>query len=130
MSFHTEPEPPRLTPIPVRDGIARIVADNPGPLTYHGTNTWLLGTGDGLIVIDPGPDLPAHIEAVAAAGPVARILLTHTHPDHAAGAHALQAATGAPIHGWARSPRCTPPATLPTICVSPSPAASCSAATM
>jgi glyoxylase-like metal-dependent hydrolase (beta-lactamase superfamily II) len=102
MSFHTEPEPPRLTPIPVRDGIARIVAENPGPLTYHGTNTWLLGTGDGLIVIDPGPDLPAHIEAVAAAGPVARILLTHTHPDHAAGAHALQAATGAPIHGWGR----------------------------
>jgi glyoxylase-like metal-dependent hydrolase (beta-lactamase superfamily II) len=100
MAFSTEPEPARLTPIPVREGLHRIVAENPGPLTYHGTNTWLLDTSDGRFVIDPGPDLPAHIEAVAACGPVARILLTHTHPDHAAGAASLKAATGAPIHGW------------------------------
>lgn len=100
MAFHTEPEPARLTPISVADGIARMVADNPGPLTYHGTNTWLLHTDGGLTVIDPGPDLPAHIDAVAAMGPVVRILLTHTHPDHAGGAAALKAATGAPIYGW------------------------------
>ncbi len=100
MAFSTEPEPPRLTRIPVRVGLFRIVAENPGPLTYHGTNTWLLHTGDGLVAIDPGPDLPAHIEAVAASGPIVRIILTHTHPDHAAGAAALKAATGAPIHGW------------------------------
>jgi glyoxylase-like metal-dependent hydrolase (beta-lactamase superfamily II) len=102
MSFHAEPVPPRLTPLKIHDGIARIVADNPGPLTYHGTNTWLLTTSEGLFVIDPGPDLPAHIAAIAAAGPVARILLTHTHPDHVAGAPALRAATGAPILGWGR----------------------------
>jgi glyoxylase-like metal-dependent hydrolase (beta-lactamase superfamily II) len=100
LGFQTEPEPPRLMQLPVRDGIARIVAANPGPLTYHGTNTWLLRTGEGLYVIDPGPDLPDHLDAVAAAGPVARIVLTHTHPDHAAGARALQTRTGAPIHGW------------------------------
>jgi glyoxylase-like metal-dependent hydrolase (beta-lactamase superfamily II) len=102
LGFHTEPEPPRLTPLPVRDGIARIVAANPSPLTYHGTNTWLLRTEDGLTVIDPGPDLPEHLDAVAAAGPVARIVLTHTHPDHAGGARALQSRTGAPIHGWSQ----------------------------
>jgi glyoxylase-like metal-dependent hydrolase (beta-lactamase superfamily II) len=100
MAFSSEPEPPRLTPIKVREGLSRIVAENPGPMTYHGTNTWLLDTDEGRIVIDPGPDLPAHIAAVAAAGQVARILLTHTHPDHAGGAQALKAATGAPIHGW------------------------------
>ncbi len=102
MANSTEPEPPRLRQLPVRDGLCRIVADNPGPLTYHGTNTWLLHTDDGCIVIDPGPDIAPHIEAVAAAGPIARILLTHTHTDHAGGAPALKAATGAPIHGWAR----------------------------
>ncbi len=100
MAFSSEPEPPRLTPIKVREGLSRIVAENPGPMTYHGTNTWLLDTDEGRIVIDPGPDLPAHIAAVATAGQVARILLTHTHPDHAGGAQALKAATGAPIHGW------------------------------
>ncbi len=100
MAFSSEPEPPRLTPLVVREGLCRIVAENPGPLTYHGTNTWLLDTDEGRMVIDPGPDLPAHIAAVAGAGPVARILLTHTHPDHAGGAHALREATGAPIYGW------------------------------
>jgi len=100
MAFSSEPEPARLTQLRVRPGLSRIVANNPGPMTYHGTNTWLLDTDDGLMVIDPGPDLAPHIEAVAAAGPITRILLTHTHPDHAAGAPALRAATGAPIHGW------------------------------
>jgi glyoxylase-like metal-dependent hydrolase (beta-lactamase superfamily II) len=102
LAFQTEPEPQRLTLLPVRDGIARMVAANPGPLTYHGTNTWLLRTDEGLYVIDPGPDLPEHLDAIAATGPIVRILLTHTHPDHAAGAAGLQARTGAPIHGWAR----------------------------
>ena len=71
-------------------------------MTHHGTNTWLVDGADGLTVIDPGPDDAAHLAAIQAAGPVARILLTHTHPDHLAGALPLRAATGAPIHGWAR----------------------------
>jgi glyoxylase-like metal-dependent hydrolase (beta-lactamase superfamily II) len=86
----------------VAPGVRRIVAPNPGPMTYHGTNTWLVEADDGLTVIDPGPDDAAHIAAVAGAGRVARILLTHTHPDHVAGAPALKAATGAPIHGWGK----------------------------
>ena len=77
-----------------------MVAPNPGPMTYRGTNTWLIEEPDGLTVIDPGPDDPAHIAALAAIGPIARIVLTHTHSDHLAGAPALQRATGAPVLGW------------------------------
>jgi glyoxylase-like metal-dependent hydrolase (beta-lactamase superfamily II) len=53
-------------------------------------------------VIDPGPEDEAHLAAIIAAGRVVRILLTHSHPDHLAGAPALKAATGAPILGWAK----------------------------
>ena len=102
MAFLTEAEPVRLIPLAVRPGISRIVAPNPGPMTYHGTNTWLIDGEDGLTVIDPGPEDAAHLAAIRQAGPVTRILLTHTHPDHLAGAPALQAATGAPILGWGK----------------------------
>jgi glyoxylase-like metal-dependent hydrolase (beta-lactamase superfamily II) len=100
MAFLTEPEPPRLVATEIAAGIRRMVAPNPGPMTYHGTNSWLLQEPDGLTVIDPGPDNAAHVRALAQSGPIARILLTHSHPDHLAGAPALQAATGAPIHAW------------------------------
>jgi glyoxylase-like metal-dependent hydrolase (beta-lactamase superfamily II) len=65
-------------------GVWRLVANNPGPFTYKGTNTYLVGT-DALAIIDPGPDDEAHIEAIvnAVAGrPVTHILITHTHRDH------------------------------------------------
>jgi glyoxylase-like metal-dependent hydrolase (beta-lactamase superfamily II) len=101
MEFAEDP-PPRFVPLDAAPGVRRMVAPNPGPMTQHGTNTWLVDGADGLTVIDPGPDDAAHVAAVAAAGPVARILLTHTHPDHLGGAAALRAATGAPIHGWGR----------------------------
>jgi glyoxylase-like metal-dependent hydrolase (beta-lactamase superfamily II) len=71
-------------------------------MTYHGTNTWLVEGEDGLTVIDPGPEDAAHRAAILQAGPITRILLTHTHPDHLAGAPALQAATGAPILSWGK----------------------------
>ncbi len=100
MAFLTESEPPRLVPIEVHPGVRRMVAPNPGPMTYHGTNTWLVEEADGLTVIDPGPDDATHIAAIAGCGPVARIMLTHSHPDHFAGAPALRQATGARIHGW------------------------------
>jgi glyoxylase-like metal-dependent hydrolase (beta-lactamase superfamily II) len=63
-------------------------APNPGPMTLDGTNTWVLraAPGDPAIVIDPGPDDDAHLSAIVEHGPVAAILITHGHHDHAEGA--------------------------------------------
>ncbi len=88
-------------------GIRRITAPNPGLMTGPGTNTYLLGHRD-IVVIDPGPDHAGHVGAIVrAAGRrnVAGIVLTHTHPDHWPGARRLQAMTGAPIATAARPPR-------------------------
>ena len=98
--FLTEPEPPRGTLLPVAPGIGRIVAPNPGPMTCWGTNTYLIQEPGGTVVLDPGPDDAGHLAAILAAGPVTRIVLTHTHPDHLDGLPALRAATGAPVSGW------------------------------
>jgi glyoxylase-like metal-dependent hydrolase (beta-lactamase superfamily II) len=100
MAFLTESEPDRLVAMTVHPGVRRMVAPNPGPMTYTGTNTWLIDGADGLTVIDPGPDDPAHLNAIAAQGRVSRVVLTHTHPDHLAGAPALRTLTGAPIHAF------------------------------
>lgn len=82
-------------------GVRRLTARNPGGYTFHGTNTYLLGV-DALVVVDPGPDDPAHRAAIlAAAGgrPIHEILVTHTHRDHSPGARPLAAATGAAVIG-------------------------------
>jgi glyoxylase-like metal-dependent hydrolase (beta-lactamase superfamily II) len=82
----------------------RIVANNPSPLTFKGTNTYLVGMTE-LAVIDPGPRDDAHLDAIlnAAAGrPIRQILVTHAHRDHVDSADALKAATGAPIYGYGR----------------------------
>jgi glyoxylase-like metal-dependent hydrolase (beta-lactamase superfamily II) len=83
--------------------IRRVLAPNPSPFTYTGTQTYIIGAGE-VAVIDPGPDLPAHVEALLAAVAgerVAAILCTHTHRVHSPASRALQAATGAPIAGCA-----------------------------
>jgi glyoxylase-like metal-dependent hydrolase (beta-lactamase superfamily II) len=83
--------------------VRRVLAGNPGPFTYSGTQTYLVGTRD-LAVIDPGPDIPEHIEALVAAigdTPVKAIVCTHTHRDHSPAALELKAHTGAPIIGCA-----------------------------
>lgn len=105
MAFLTEPPPERGIAQAVAPGIRRIVAANPGKMTYHGTNTYLIDAPGGLIVLDPGPDDPAHVAAVLAAvqagsRPVARILLSHTHHDHFGAVPALRAATSAKVHAW------------------------------
>jgi glyoxylase-like metal-dependent hydrolase (beta-lactamase superfamily II) len=85
----------------IAPGIRRIIANNPGPFTFTGTCTYVVGDG-AVSVVDPGPDDPAHIDALldALAGErVARILITHTHRDHSPGARLLAARTGAPILG-------------------------------
>jgi glyoxylase-like metal-dependent hydrolase (beta-lactamase superfamily II) len=82
-------------------GIARVLAHNPSAFTYYGTQTYLLGER-ALVVIDPGPDLPEHLDALgqAIAGRrVAAIMCTHTHRDHSPAARPLAERTGAPIIG-------------------------------
>ena len=74
-----------------------VLAPNPGPMTLDGTNTWILGERR-TVVVDPGPDDPAHLDRVAGeAGDVALILLTHGHPDHSAGARTLAQRLGVPV---------------------------------
>jgi glyoxylase-like metal-dependent hydrolase (beta-lactamase superfamily II) len=88
----------RLSPL-----VRRITADNPGPMTFTGTCTYVVGAGD-VAVIDPGPDSPPHLAALLGAlkgEKVRHIVVTHTHRDHSAGAGALKAATGAEIVGCA-----------------------------
>ena len=83
-------------------GVRRLVARNPGPLTFKGTNTYIVGRRD-FAVIDPGPNDPIHRRAIIAAagrGRITHILLTHTHRDHSAGVAALQAETGAITCGF------------------------------
>jgi glyoxylase-like metal-dependent hydrolase (beta-lactamase superfamily II) len=87
---------------PIAPGIRRIVANNPGPFTYKGTGTYVIGEGE-VAVIDPGPDLAEHIDALNASladEQVTHILVTHTHRDHSPAAQALKEATGAPTYGF------------------------------
>jgi glyoxylase-like metal-dependent hydrolase (beta-lactamase superfamily II) len=83
--------------------VSRVLAPNPSPFTYTGTQVHLVGTTD-LAVIDPGPDDPAHVAALVAAiagRPVTAIVVTHTHRDHSPATRPLAAITGAPIVGCA-----------------------------
>ena len=83
--------------------IRRVTANNPGPFTFKGTGTYIVGQGE-VAVIDPGPDDPAHLDAILAAVAgerVTHILITHHHSDHSPLAAALKAATGASIYGCA-----------------------------
>ncbi|HEU5033562.1 MAG TPA: MBL fold metallo-hydrolase [Mycobacteriales bacterium] len=77
----------------------RLLAPNPGPMTLDGTNTWVLREpgADGCVVVDPGPLDAAHLARVVEHGPVALIVLTHGHADHAEGAPRLHELTGAPV---------------------------------
>lgn len=82
--------------------IRRVVARNPGPFTFFGTGTYIIGRGQ-VAVIDPGPNLPEHIEAVLAATTaetITHILVTHTHPDHSPASAAIKSASGAATHGF------------------------------
>lgn len=74
-------------------------ANNPGPMTLEGTNTWLIPDGQGFVVIDPGPLMNDHLDQLEAEtdGVVSRILLTHGHLDHSEGAKTFADRVGAPI---------------------------------
>jgi len=80
--------------------VRRILCDNPGPFTFKGTVTYVVGSGR-VAIIDPGPDDPRHVAAVLDAvkgETVEAILVTHTHRDHSPATPAIKAATGAPVY--------------------------------
>lgn len=94
---------PRLEPgqvVELAPGVRRLVAPNPGMMTGPGTNTYLLGV-DEVAVIDPGPAIDRHMDAIvdAAAGSIRWIFVTHTHPDHSPAASPLAGRTGATLVG-------------------------------
>ncbi|WP_425561105.1 MBL fold metallo-hydrolase [Myceligenerans crystallogenes] len=74
-------------------------AENPGPMTLDGTRSYVLRApgSESSVVVDPGPDLGPHLDALAAAGPVELVLITHRHADHTAGSAGLRHRTGAPV---------------------------------
>ena len=84
-------------------GIARVLAHNPSAFTYYGTQTYLVGEQE-VAIVDPGPDLSDHVEALIRAiggRRVVAIMCTHTHRDHSPASRALANLTGAPIIGCA-----------------------------
>jgi len=84
-------------PIP---GVRRVMANNPGPFTFKGTLSYIIGKGK-VAIIDPGPDDPAHIGALLDAvrnETVTHIFVTHTHRDHSPAVPAVRAATGATVY--------------------------------
>lgn len=87
----------RMTPL-----IRRVVARNPGPFTFHGTGTFILGHRR-VAVIDPGPDRADHVSALLdglRGEQITHLLVTHTHRDHSPACAALQRATGARTYGY------------------------------
>ena len=99
LSLDTDFHPEHGRPMDVAPGVRRITAPNAGPMTFQGTNTYLVGS-DALVVIDPGPADERHLSALLRAigeRPVEAILVTHTHVDHSALARRLADETRAPL---------------------------------
>lgn len=83
----------------VTESAAVVLAKNPSAMTLEGTNTWVLRAPGSVacVVVDPGPDDETHLRRVLACGPVAQVLLTHGHPDHAEGARRFAELSCAPV---------------------------------
>ena len=101
ISFERDYDPAYGCAVPIGDQVRRMTVPNGGPFTFHGTNSYIVGHGD-VAIIDPGPDDPAHIEALLRATEgerIRHIIITHTHRDHSPGAARLKARTGATLLG-------------------------------
>jgi glyoxylase-like metal-dependent hydrolase (beta-lactamase superfamily II) len=99
LHFETEFMPVHGKAVPVAPGVVRVTAPNSGPLTFHGTNSYLVGEKT-LAVIDPGPEIEGHYRALLEAiggRPVSHIAVSHTHRDHSPLARRLAEETGATI---------------------------------
>ncbi len=107
LAFNTEMNFDYGVAIKVAPGVRRMVANNPGPFTFKGTNTYIIGHGE-VAVIDPGPLDPEHLDALLAAlagERISHILITHTHRDHTDGVAALKANTNAPVLAFGETGR-------------------------
>lgn len=99
LDFDTRFEPHYGEAIEVAPGIRRLTVNNPGPFTFHGTNTYIVGKHT-LAVIDPGPEDPEHLQAILRAvgdRSVSHIFVSHTHRDHSPLAKELRQLTGAVV---------------------------------
>ena len=99
LEFDTHFEPAHGQSVPVAPQVVRVTANNPGPFTFHGTNSYIVGS-DCLAVSDPGPEDEGHFEALLLAirgRPVSHIFVSHTHRDHSPLAARLKQATGAMV---------------------------------
>ncbi|MEM7193978.1 MAG: MBL fold metallo-hydrolase [Pseudomonadota bacterium] len=108
LKFNTEFDPRYGELVQVADGLRRIVAPNPGPFTFKGTGTYVVGHGE-VAVVDPGPMLPDHVDRLLEQldkEVVSHILVTHTHSDHSPASPLLKARTGAPVLAF--GPHATP----------------------
>src|SRR5690349_5260019 len=88
-------------PVP---GVRRVLANNPGPFTFKGTLSYIVGRGK-VAIVDPGPDDPAHLAALLDAvrgETVTHIFVTHTHRDHSPNTARIKAATGAIVYAEGR----------------------------
>lgn len=107
--FDRQHAPPIGCPEILDDGLRVVTAPNPGPMTFTGTRSYILGHGR-VAIIDPGPALPVHLDALAnvvTGETVEAILVTHAHRDHSEGAQLLGEMLGAPVlaHGDPRAAR-------------------------
>lgn len=100
LSFNTDFDPQHGVAVDIRPGVKRITAPNPGPYTFRGTNTYLIGN-QSLALVDPGPDSDAHFDTLVATiegRAVDAIILTHSHLDHTPLTTRLKLHTGAPVY--------------------------------
>jgi len=102
IGFHRALEVAYGASVTVAPLVRRVIARNPSPFTFHGTGTYIIGRGH-VAIIDPGPDLDDHIDALLDAvrgETVTHLLITHTHLDHSPAAAKVKAATGADTFGF------------------------------